>query len=168
MQQPRLNYTEAKLLANRAKVVSGGVAVAIHRAAERGDAANLLDLVEPWFAHPVLNDYSVGGTWTPLIRASVNGHIECVRVLVAQPVVDLNKGVLTSKRQPCTLLHLMVMSTPWNCCAPCQASTATRRIQMAIHLIVMHALVILASTKRIGRGRLGQSSRLKALCLSQC
>ena len=89
----RRSYTEAQIAANRAKVAPKGTGEAMYAAAQKGDWAELLKLVEPWFAHPVLNDYSgYGGAWTPLIGASINGNIECVRALVAQPGIELNKG----------------------------------------------------------------------------
>ena len=87
------SYSEAQIAANRAKVAPEGTGEAMYAAAEKGEEAKLLKLVEPWFAHPVLNDYSgYAGGWTPLITASRNGRIECVRVLVAQPGIELNKG----------------------------------------------------------------------------
>jgi len=75
------SYSEAQIAANRAKVAPEGTGEAMCAAAEKGDSAELLGLVEPWFAHPVLNYYSRrGGYLTPLITASRNGRIECVRV----------------------------------------------------------------------------------------
>lgn len=94
------------------------IAHGIYHAAAKGDATVLLPLAERWFANPVLNDYHGGGgggggdgdwthafaflavahyqphkeDWTPLLRASINGHLECVRVLLAQPGTDVNKG----------------------------------------------------------------------------
>ena len=89
----RRSYTEDQITANRAKVALRSTAIAMYAAAEEGDAAVLLNLSEPWFAHPVLNDYSGnGGNWTPLMAASRYGHIECVRALVAQPGIEPNKG----------------------------------------------------------------------------
>ena len=99
----RRTYTEAQIKENQAKKLKsswgivaqdrGKVGGAMCSAADKGNSAELLKLVEPWFAHPVLNDCSgYGGKWTPLIGASFNGHIECVRVLVAQPGIELNKG----------------------------------------------------------------------------
>jgi ankyrin repeat protein len=86
-------YTDKEIKKNKKKIAPKGTGEAICEAAEKGKEAELFNLVEPWFAHPVLNDYSGnGGTWTPLIGASFNGRIECVRVLVAQPGIDLNKG----------------------------------------------------------------------------
>ena len=89
----RRSYTEAQKVANRSKVAPEGTGEAIYAAAEKGDSAELLKLVEPRFAHPVLNDYSGGGgDWTPLIIASCDGYIECVKILVAQPGIEINKG----------------------------------------------------------------------------
>ena len=89
----RRSYIEAHIAANRAKVAPKGTSKTIFAAAQKGDAVELLKLVEPWFAHPVLNDYSDGsGNWTPLMIASYCGRIECVRVLVAQPGIEINKG----------------------------------------------------------------------------
>jgi hypothetical protein len=88
-------YTDAQKVANRAKVAPKGTGEAMYAAAEKGEAAELLNLVEPWFANPVLNEYSGFGRFgwdsTPLLIASKKGHIECVRVLVAQPGIELNK-----------------------------------------------------------------------------
>ena len=70
-----------------------GTANAIYAAAENGNAAQLSKLVKPWSNYSVLNDY-VGedGDYTPLMIASYEGHIECVRVLANQPGIELNKG----------------------------------------------------------------------------
>ena len=89
------------------------IARGIYHAAAKGDAMALLPLAERWFANSVLNDYNGGDEgwgysiatslavshyqphredWTPLLRASINGHLECVRVLLAQPGTDVNKG----------------------------------------------------------------------------
>ena len=96
----------SQITANRAMVAPKGTVEAMCAAAEKGDEAKLLKLVEPWFAHPVLNDYSGGyhGDWTPLIVASIRSHIECVRVLVAQPGIELNKGKRDDDQS--TALHL--------------------------------------------------------------
>ena len=101
----RRTYTEDQIAANRVKVLKSSwgllvkndrkeVGEAIYAAAEKGGEFELLNIVEPWFAHTVLNDYSGGdgGNLTPLMTAYKYGHIECVRVLVAQPGIELNKG----------------------------------------------------------------------------
>ena len=105
----RRTYTEAQIEKNQAKKLEpsmgilaqdrGKIAKAIYAAAEKGDSAELLKLVEPWFAHQVLNDYSGShGKSTPLIAASFNGHIECVKILAAQPGIELNKGSYDNQR----------------------------------------------------------------------
>ena len=91
----RRTYTVAQIAANLAKVAPEGTDYAMYQAAEWGDATELLNLVELWFAHPVLNDCSgwgFTGDSTPLMVACWCGRIECVRVLVAQPGIELDKG----------------------------------------------------------------------------
>ena len=67
------------------------VVYAMYDAAEYGKAAELLKLVEPWFAHPLLNDYTHYRRYTPLIIASIDGKDECVKILAAQPGIEINK-----------------------------------------------------------------------------
>ena len=68
----RRTYTVAQIAANLAKVAPEGTDYAMYAAAEKGDATELLNLVELWFAHPVLNDCSgwgFTGDSTPLMVA---------------------------------------------------------------------------------------------------
>jgi ankyrin repeat protein len=99
-------YSQDQIAANKAKKFEGSgswglittderkrVGVAMFRAAASGDAVELQKLVEPWFANEVLNDYSgLEGHWTPLHIASLDGHIECVKILAAQPGIEINKS----------------------------------------------------------------------------
>jgi hypothetical protein len=100
----RKSYTEAQIAANRTKELKSSwgilannerkaVGEAIYAAAKEGNADELLELVEPWFAHPVLNDYfGDNRNLTPLMIASLRGNIECVKLLAAQPGIEINKG----------------------------------------------------------------------------
>ena len=90
-------YSEEQIAANRAKVPPKGTSEAMVDAARQGNADELQAIVEQWFANPVLNflpaDEQSKYRGTPLIEASANGHIECVRILVAQPGIDISKGI---------------------------------------------------------------------------
>ena len=102
-------YSEKQIAANWAKKLKPTwgvlapdrveVAKAIYRAAEGGNETKLAKLVEPWYAHDVLNDYSCG-IMTPLLAAATRGHTECMKVLLAQPAVNPNKGDRSSQRSP--------------------------------------------------------------------
>jgi ankyrin repeat protein len=68
---------------------------------EEIDKKDLLKLVVPWFANPVLNQKNAEG-WTPLTAASYMGDIEKVKILVSQPVIDIN---VTGGQEEATALH---------------------------------------------------------------
>ena len=83
--------SQADIAANRAKDASSStlttpVGKQIYDAAEEGDVAKLLPLVDKWFANDVLNwaDHDHDG-YTPLLVGSDLGRLEAVRLLLATP-----------------------------------------------------------------------------------
>jgi len=75
------------------------VSKAIYNCAMGGFADDLKTLLEHWHSEPnVLSDFlknfrgDEDGRYTPLMAASFYGRLECVKVLVAQPWIDINKG----------------------------------------------------------------------------
>jgi hypothetical protein len=87
------HYTPDEINLNKNTDAPPKISSAIYSAARNGDEKKLKKLVEMWFANPVLNDYSGGGNeWTPLMIASYKGWVNCVKILVSQPGIDINKG----------------------------------------------------------------------------
>ena len=94
-------YSEELIADNRAKTAPASVGLAIFEATRKGDADALLELVEQWFANSVLNEHGgETGEWTALTVAADKGHTECIRVLAAQPGIDINKSSRSNEYTP--------------------------------------------------------------------
>ena len=71
----------------------------IFNASANGSINELEGLLLEWFANQVLNSYrgDSNNNHTPLIAATDKGHIECIKLLAAQPGTDINKGSRNAK-----------------------------------------------------------------------
>jgi hypothetical protein len=115
------NYSDKEIQTNKAKKLKTSwgilatnerkpVSEEIFNCARFNDLAGLIKLTDQWFAHDVLNDYVpcklydiTQGDYdyvTPLCIAAFSNHLNCVKVLAAQPGINLNKGVKSYTESP--------------------------------------------------------------------
>jgi ankyrin repeat protein len=98
-------YTTEELTANEKKTDSftfgfrrSSINQQLVEAAAKGNVEQLINLANEWFNNPVLNKtgkiydgrYLIDEA-TPLGAAAKNGHIDCVRILLAQPAIKINQ-----------------------------------------------------------------------------